>query len=53
MTDQAPQIDSDAAYDKLLAVYLAGRDTACTSCNYNLRNVTSGACPECGEPLFV
>jgi predicted RNA-binding Zn-ribbon protein involved in translation (DUF1610 family) len=53
VTQQAPQTDRDAAYDKLLAAYLAGRDTACTSCNYNLRNVTSGACPECGEPITI
>lgn len=39
---------SDAA---LLAAFLADRDLPCPRCGYNLRGLTGGRCPECGDPL--
>jgi hypothetical protein len=39
---------SDAA---LLAAFLADRDLPCPRCGYNLRSLTGGRCPECGDPL--
>lgn len=35
----------------LLVDFLAGRDVACPACGYNLRDLTSAVCPECGERL--
>jgi len=32
----------------LLATYLQDRDVPCPNCAYNLRDLTSDACPECG-----
>jgi hypothetical protein len=43
---QAP-IDDKAA----LVAFLGHRDVACPRCDYNLRNATSAACPECGEAV--
>lgn len=37
----------------LLAHFLAARDVPCPSCGYNLRDLQSSACPECGQPLNV
>ena len=34
---------------RLLRLYLARRDVRCPLCGYNLRNLTSARCPECGE----
>jgi hypothetical protein len=34
-----------------LIQFLATRDEPCPSCGYNLRGLTSQACPECGEAL--
>ena len=33
----------------LLRAYLDERDVPCPMCGYNLRNLTSTRCPECGE----
>ncbi len=35
--------------DELLVTFLSERDFMCPRCGYNLRNITSGACPECGD----
>ena len=35
---------------KLLA-YVAGRDVGCPGCEYNLRDLKTGICPECGLGL--
>ncbi|MEW6253410.1 MAG: hypothetical protein AB1716_22435 [Planctomycetota bacterium] len=35
----------------LLVQFLAGRDTPCPVCRYNLRDLTSDRCPECGALL--
>lgn len=32
-------------------LFLESRDVPCPNCRYNLRGVTSEACPECGEPI--
>ncbi|MBX3315521.1 MAG: hypothetical protein KF902_01510 [Phycisphaeraceae bacterium] len=34
-----------------LATYLADRDVRCPSCGYNLRNLASSNCPQCGTSL--
>jgi hypothetical protein len=31
--------------------FLVGRDEPCPSCSYNLRNLTTDSCPECGLRL--
>lgn len=33
---------------ELLAEYLRSRDVPCPACQYNLRGVSDGVCPECG-----
>ena len=35
----------------LLQAYLRERDVLCPMCEYNLRNLTSTRCPECGEQV--
>ena len=37
------------AGDDLLRVFLSGRDAECPFCGYNLRDLASDQCPECGE----
>lgn len=34
-----------------LRAYLADRDVPCPACGYNLRGITTAACPECGAAL--
>src|SRR5205823_14867222 len=48
-TDTTPASD-DAA---MLKQYLGSRDVPCPHCNYNLRNLTSNVCPECGEEVTL
>ena len=38
-------------HEAYLIQWLADRDVECPSCRYNLRNLTTPRCPECGEPL--
>ncbi|MCC6675680.1 MAG: hypothetical protein IT436_00925 [Phycisphaerales bacterium] len=38
---------------ELLKALLADRDIACGKCGYNLRGMTTAACPECNEPLTL
>lgn len=35
----------------IIALYLQGRDVPCPACNYNRRDDTTPACPECGHHL--
>lgn len=35
----------------ILIDYMAGRDVACPSCAYSLRDLRTGTCPECGLAL--
>ena len=35
--------------EDLVQAYLRERDVLCPLCGYNLRNLTSPRCPECGE----
>ncbi len=37
----------------LLSTYLADTDEFCPSCNYNLRGLATGVCPECNQPLCL
>lgn len=43
------QPDDPAA--RRLIEHLRERDIACPLCSYNLRNLASPICPECGQPL--
>lgn len=38
---------------ELLRGFLAGRDTTCPACRYNLRDLQNHRCPECGLPLVL
>src|SRR4051812_44145979 len=38
---------------KLLLQFLAGRDVECPQCRYNLRDLQSDLCPECGERIAL
>jgi hypothetical protein len=37
----------------ILLKFLADRDVPCPQCGYNLRNLVSDVCPECGERLAL
>ena len=54
MTDEVePGPAGDAAPDPLLLEYVRDRDVACPVCGYNVRNLTTPRCPECGEQLAL
>ncbi len=37
----------------MVEAFVRGQDVLCPTCKYNLRDLTSGVCPECGEtPLL-
>lgn len=42
--------DTDADF---LLRFLAGRDRPCPGCGYNLRDLPSALCPECGQQLTL
>lgn len=48
-----PTNDEKAAAGEFLRRFLAERDVECPGCNYNLRGLTGGVCPECGQGLVV
>ena len=39
--------------DDLLLDFLRDRDTPCPACSYNLRNLTTNHCPECGHAMAL
>ena len=39
--------------DPLLEQFLAERDAVCPGCGYNLRQLKSDRCPECGDALIL
>lgn len=39
--------------DAWLVAFLEGRSIPCPRCAYDLRDITSAQCPECGEPLVL
>lgn len=47
VSEPTANTDRDAQF---LREYLAGRDVSC-ACGYNLRDLQSGLCPECGRAL--
>ena len=51
MSEEPPTPPPDA--DTLLRQALASRDVPCTHCGHNLRDTTTGRCPECGRPLRI
>jgi DNA-directed RNA polymerase subunit RPC12/RpoP len=38
---------------ELLHQFLRGRDVACPSCSYNLRDLPGERCPECGQVIVL
>lgn len=38
---------------ELLRLYLAGRNTRCPNCGYDIRDLASDTCPECREWLML
>jgi hypothetical protein len=46
-----PPLSDEHQLPALLQHYLANRDEPCPSCRYNLRNLTTNRCPECGDEL--
>lgn len=47
-------MDDDASSQaEFLRTFLAGRDAACPSCGYNLRDLRNDRCPECGDALAL
>lgn len=45
-----PEGDAELEF---LRQFLADRDAPCPGCQYNLRALTTGICPECGEKVVV
>ncbi len=39
--------------DELLLEYLEANDALCPICGYNLRQLTTTTCPECGRPFIL
>lgn len=52
MPDPASQ-PTPATPDELAAIYLRARDVPCPNCNYNRRDGTAAACPECTHAFQV
>lgn len=48
-TISSPLSDPDAE----VVAYLRGRSCPCPRCGYDLRDIKSARCPECGEPLVL
>lgn len=49
----ASQPGSQQTDATLLQMFLAGRDTECPRCHYNLRDLNGSRCPECGHELVL
>ncbi|MCH8805304.1 MAG: hypothetical protein IH986_04375 [Planctomycetes bacterium] len=45
--------EHEVGIDDLLVEMLRRRDVPCPVCRYNLRNLTSSVCPECGHRLTL
>lgn len=52
-SDSAPRSEPGWGASDLLAAFLGGRDYPCPCCGYNLRDLTSDCCPECGDVLVL
>lgn len=39
--------------ESFLQAYLAGRDSSCPGCGYNVRDLAGSRCPECGAELIL
>ncbi|MFI4882220.1 MAG: hypothetical protein ACIAQU_06505 [Phycisphaerales bacterium JB064] len=46
-------MDEQPDTGRFLREFVSGRDVPCPSCSYNLRDLTSAVCPECGEALAL
>ena len=46
-------MDEQPDTGRFLREFVSGRDVPCPTCSYNLRDLTSAVCPECGEALAV
>jgi hypothetical protein len=40
-------------HEREVVAFLAGRSVPCPRCAYDLRDIRSATCPECGEPLVL
>ncbi len=47
------QHPTPATPDELATVFLRARDIPCPNCNYNRRDSTTAACPECGTDIIT
>ncbi len=48
-TNNRPRRDPEAE----VVAFLVGRSVACPRCAYDLRDIKTAKCPECGEPLVL
>lgn len=46
-----PVLQASPEVDPHLLLFLRGRDASCPGCEYNLRDLTTDRCPECGQSL--
>jgi hypothetical protein len=46
-----PEASSTQSDEEVVVLYLSTRDVPCPSCRYNLRQLTTARCPECGARL--
>ena len=53
MQEASENIAASSAESKFLLEYLRDRDVNCPLCGYNLRNLTSPRCPECGQIVKI
>jgi hypothetical protein len=51
--DPPASVDSPPSDEQRLIDFLADRDEPCPQCGYNLRNLQSGRCPECGQAICL
>jgi hypothetical protein len=47
------RLEGESVERVLLERFLHDRDAFCPVCGYNLRDLTSGACPECGQRIAL
>jgi hypothetical protein len=51
--DGSPPADTGAGPESHLRTFLAARDVSCPACGYNLRDLQTDRCPECGDQLLL
>ncbi len=48
-----PEPAAEAGVDPLLLQFVHGRDVQCPGCGYNVRDLTTDRCPECGQGIEI